>query len=81
VKEWQAVMKRVEGDKLHEEQEGRANDKLSAEHRRGALEKTIAKLQVWACVCACARAVCACVWCACLQLRTHHQSCSMHGVC
>lgn len=46
LKEWQAVMKRVENDKLREEQEGRSRDLLAAEHRRSALEKVLAKLQV-----------------------------------
>ncbi|KAF5826276.1 hypothetical protein DUNSADRAFT_3785 [Dunaliella salina] len=45
MKEWQAVLKRVEGEKLREEQEGRAKDRLAAEHRCSALEKTLAKLQ------------------------------------
>jgi len=46
MREWLAVMKRVEGDKLRCEQEARTKDKLAAEHRCSTLEKTLAKMQV-----------------------------------
>ena len=46
LKEWQAVTKRVEADKLHEQLEARAQERLEAEQQRAALEMQLTKLQV-----------------------------------
>jgi len=46
LKEWHAVSKRVEAERLHEEQEGRAMDRLAAEQQHSTMEHEVSTLKV-----------------------------------
>lgn len=46
LKEWGDVLKKVENDKLREEQDGRAKERLEAEAKWAALDKGLATAQV-----------------------------------